>query len=100
MLWRWLTLNLRLLVGLGVELSLLRSRLLLLGCHSLDVVPSPPTSPFVALKFLGNRGAWMLDIPDGLGSDAKSPELRESSREEPLRTKAEKALSPFNKVRL
>ena len=42
----------------------------------------------------------MLDIPDGLGYGAKSPELRESSREEPLRTKAEKALSPFsnNKV--
>lgn len=32
----------------------------------------------------------MLDIPDGLGYGAKSPELRE----EPLRTKVEKALSP------
>lgn len=45
-----------LITGRGIERE--RSLLifgLLLGCHSLDIVPSPPTSPLVALKLLGNR---------------------------------------------
>ena len=36
-----------------MELSLLRSRLILLDCQNLEVVP--PTSSFVALKLMGNR---------------------------------------------
>ncbi|KAL6961412.1 hypothetical protein U1Q18_039181 [Sarracenia purpurea var. burkii] len=32
-------------------------------------------------SFMENKEAWMLSIPDCLGYGAKSPELRENSRE-------------------
>lgn len=50
------------------------------GLSQLGRCSISPYVPFGCRRFAGEEGAWMLDIPDGLGYGAKSPELRESSR--------------------